>query len=125
MSISVFILTIYYSDQGQGRRSASCKEFTMHPIAPPIRASRCCAAPLVIAFNFVLEGVSFLARPVSLSLRLFGNMYAGELIFILIGLIGVWQLPLHFALGGVPHTCDYAASLHLHDAHDRVSEQRP
>jgi F-type H+-transporting ATPase subunit a len=54
------------------------------------------AAPLVIAFNLVLELVSFLARPVSLSLRLFGNMYAGELIFILIALIGVWQLPLHF-----------------------------
>ena len=44
----------------------------------------------------MLELVSFIARPVSLSLRLFGNMYAGELIFILIALIGVWQLPLHF-----------------------------
>ena len=54
------------------------------------------AAPVIIAFNFVLEAASFLARPVSLSLRLFGNMYAGELIFILIGLIGLWQLPLHF-----------------------------
>ena len=32
----------------------------------------------------------------SLSLRLFGNMYAGELIFILIALLGVYQLPLHF-----------------------------
>ena len=44
------------------------------------------AAPLMIAFNFVLEVVSFLAKPLSLSLRLFGNMYAGELIFILIAL---------------------------------------
>jgi F-type H+-transporting ATPase subunit a len=40
--------------------------------------------------------VAFIARPVSLSLRLFGNMYAGELIFILIALIGFLQLPLHF-----------------------------
>ena len=32
----------------------------------------------------------------SLSLRLFGNMYAGELIFILIALLGFYQLPLHF-----------------------------
>jgi F-type H+-transporting ATPase subunit a len=54
------------------------------------------AAPVAMAFNFVLEAASFLARPVSLSLRLFGNMYAGELIFILIGLVGLWQLPLHF-----------------------------
>ena len=51
---------------------------------------------MVIAFNFVLEGVALLAKPVSLSLRLFGNMYAGELIFILIGLLGLYQLPLHF-----------------------------
>ena len=40
--------------------------------------------------------MSLLAKPVSLSLRLFGNMYAGELIFILIALLGWYQLPLHF-----------------------------
>jgi F-type H+-transporting ATPase subunit a len=32
---------------------------------------------------------------VSLSLRLFGNLYAGELIFMLIALLGIYQLPLH------------------------------
>ena len=36
------------------------------------------------------------AKPLSLSLRLFGNLYAGELMFILIALLGYWQLPLHF-----------------------------
>jgi F-type H+-transporting ATPase subunit a len=40
--------------------------------------------------------VALLAKPLSLSLRLFGNMYAGELMFILIALLGIWQLPLHF-----------------------------
>jgi F-type H+-transporting ATPase subunit a len=45
----------------------------------------------------VLEGVALLAKPISLSLRLFGNLYAGELIFLLIALLGYWQLPLHFA----------------------------
>ena len=54
------------------------------------------AAPIIIAFNFILESVALLAKPLSLSLRLFGNMFAGELIFILIALLGVWQLPLHF-----------------------------
>jgi F-type H+-transporting ATPase subunit a len=48
-------------------------------------------------FNLVLETVAMLAKPLSLSLRLFGNMYAGELMFILIALLGLWQLPLHFA----------------------------
>jgi F-type H+-transporting ATPase subunit a len=95
MSISVFLLTIYYSIKMKGAIGFS-KEFTMHPIAPPTRGIGLLAAPLVIAFNLVLELVSFLARPISLSLRLFGNMYAGELIFILIALIGLWQLPLHF-----------------------------
>ncbi|MGI9265469.1 MAG: F0F1 ATP synthase subunit A, partial [Gammaproteobacteria bacterium] len=38
-----------------------------------------------------------IAKPLSLSLRLFGNLFAGELLFILIALLGVWQLPLHFA----------------------------
>ena len=53
-------------------------------------------APLIIAFNFILESVALIAKPISLSLRLFGNVFAGELIFILIALLGVWQLPLHF-----------------------------
>src|SRR5688572_182747 len=95
MSLSVFILTIYYSIKVKGAVGFG-KEFTMHPIAPATKGVGLLAAPLVIAFNLVLEVVSFLSKPLSLSLRLFGNMYAGELIFILIALIGVYQLPLHF-----------------------------
>jgi len=95
MSISVFLLTIFYSIKIKGGIGFA-KEFTMHPIPPPTRGIGIVAAPVIIAFNFILESVAFLARPVSLSLRLFGNMYAGELIFILIALIGFYQLPLHF-----------------------------
>ena len=95
MSISVFILIIYYSIKMKGFGGFT-KELTMHPIAPPTRGIGIVFAPFIIAFNFVLEGVSLLAKPVSLSLRLFGNMYAGELIFILIALLGLYQIPLHF-----------------------------
>jgi len=95
MSISVFIISIFYSLKVKGFLGFS-KEFTMHPIAPPTKGLGLIAAPVIIAFNFILEIVAFIARPLSLSLRLFGNMYAGELIFILIALIGLWQLPLHF-----------------------------
>jgi F-type H+-transporting ATPase subunit a len=95
MSISVFILIVYYSIKMKGFGGFT-KELTMHPIAPPTKGIGIIAAPLIIAFNFVLEGVSLIAKPVSLSLRLFGNMYAGELIFILIALLGLYQLPLHF-----------------------------
>ena len=94
MSISVFLLTIFYSIKIKGA-GGFLKEFTFHPIAPATKGIGLIAAPLVIAFNLVLELVSFISKPLSLSLRLFGNMYAGELIFILIGLLGVWQLPLH------------------------------
>jgi F-type H+-transporting ATPase subunit a len=95
MSISVFLLTIFYSLKVKGF-GGFLKELTFHPIAPPTKGIGIIAAPLVIAFNFVLEGVSLIAKPISLSLRLFGNMYAGELIFILIGLLGLYQIPLHF-----------------------------
>ncbi len=46
--------------------------------------------------NFLLEVVTLLARPLALSLRLFGNLYAGELIFLLIATLGLFQLPVHF-----------------------------
>jgi F-type H+-transporting ATPase subunit a len=95
MSLTVFLLTIYYSIKIKGGIGFS-KEFTMHPIAPSFKGLGVIAAPLIIVFNFVLEGVSFISKPLSLSLRLYGNMYAGELIFILIGLLGLYQLPLHF-----------------------------
>lgn len=86
MSLSVFILIIYYSIKAKGIGGFT-KELTMQPFHHPI----------AIPFNFLLEGVALIAKPISLSLRLFGNLYAGELIFILIALLGIWQLPLHFA----------------------------
>jgi len=95
MSLSIFFLTIFYSIKIKGAIGFG-KEFTLHPIAPPTKGLGLIAAPLIIAFNLVLEVVAFLSKPLSLSLRLFGNMYAGELIFILIALIGFYQLPLHF-----------------------------
>ena len=95
MSIAVFFLIIFYTIKNKGV-SGFIAELTLHPIAPPTKGLGLLAAPFIIAFNFILESVALLAKPVSLSLRLFGNMFAGELIFILIALLGVYQLPLHF-----------------------------
>jgi F-type H+-transporting ATPase subunit a len=50
-------------------------------------------SPLLWIPNFLLNMVELLAKPVSLAMRLFGNMYAGELVFMLIALLG-------FAWGG-------------------------
>jgi len=89
-------LIIFYTIRSKGI-GGFIGELTLHPIAPPTKGLGLIAAPLIIAFNFILESVSLLAKPLSLSLRLFGNLFAGELIFILIALLGIWQLPLHFA----------------------------
>ena len=86
MALSVFVLIIYYSIKVKGIGGFT-KELTLQPFNHPI----------AIPFNLILEGVALLAKPISLSLRLFGNLYAGELLFILIALLGLWQLPLHFA----------------------------
>jgi F-type H+-transporting ATPase subunit a len=95
MSIAVFFLIIFYTIKNKGVMGF-VKEMTLHPIAPPTKGIGLLAAPFMIAFNFLLETVALIAKPISLSLRLFGNMFAGELIFILIALLGVYQLPLHF-----------------------------
>ncbi len=84
MAISVFILTMFYSIKMKGGWGFT-KELTLTPF------NHWAAIP----FNFALEGVSLIAKPVSLSLRLFGNLYAGELIFMLIALLGIYQMPLH------------------------------
>lgn len=95
MSIAVFFLIIIFTIMNKGV-SGFIGELTLHPIAPPTKGAGLIAAPFIIAFNFILESVALIAKPLSLSLRLFGNMFAGELIFILIALLGIWQLPLHF-----------------------------
>jgi F-type H+-transporting ATPase subunit a len=92
MGISVFLLTIYYSIKMKGVGGFT-KELTLTPF------NHWAAIP----FNFVLEGVSLVAKPVSLSLRLFGNLYAGELIFMLIALTGLWQVALLHPIWAVFH----------------------
>jgi F-type H+-transporting ATPase subunit a len=75
MALAVFILTIYYSITVKGL-VPFIKELTLHPFGK-----------WLIPFNFILEMVNFIAKPISLGLRLFGNLYAGEMIFILIALM--------------------------------------
>ncbi|MEM9384107.1 MAG: F0F1 ATP synthase subunit A [Pseudomonadota bacterium] len=87
LSISVFLLSIWFAVRKKGVMGW-VKSFTMHPFNHPA----------AIPFNMALEVPAMLAKPLSHSLRLFGNLFAGELIFILIGLLGFWQvLGPHFA----------------------------
>jgi F-type H+-transporting ATPase subunit a len=84
MSLSVFILIIFYSLKIKGI-GGFIKELTLNPFNHWA----------FIPVNLILEGVTLIAKPLSLALRLFGNLYAGELIFILIALLGFWQIPLN------------------------------
>jgi F-type H+-transporting ATPase subunit a len=85
MALGVFILMLYYSIKVKG--FGFVKELTMNPFNHF----------MFIPVNLFMEVVGLLAKPFSLGLRLFGNMYAGEMIFILIAALfsaGVaWMVP--------------------------------
>jgi F-type H+-transporting ATPase subunit a len=85
MALSVFALTIFYSIREKGLVGFGA-EFALNPFNPSNPVLKACLIPV----NILLELVTFIARPISLALRLFGNMYAGELIFILIALLPLW-----------------------------------
>lgn len=99
MSITVFILIIYYSVKMKGLLGF-ISELTLQPFSarnPFVQA-------LLVPMNFLLESVTLLARPVSLSLRLYGNLYAGEMIFLLIA-----TLTLSLGAGGLTHWNGWAS----------------
>jgi F-type H+-transporting ATPase subunit a len=75
MSLTVFALVLYYSVKMKGV-GGFVGELTLQPFGK-----------WGMPANLLLEGVNLIAKPVSLALRLFGNMYAGEMIFILIAIM--------------------------------------
>jgi F-type H+-transporting ATPase subunit a len=82
MSLSVFVLIIFYSVKMKGFLGF-IGELTLHPFS----SKNVFVQALLVPVNFLLESVTLLARPVSLSLRLYGNLYAGEMIFLLIAVL--------------------------------------
>jgi F-type H+-transporting ATPase subunit a len=82
LSLSVFILIIYYSIKMKGL-GGFLAEFTLQPFSAKSLPGK---VALVIP-NLILEIVPFLARPISLSLRLYGNLFAGEMIFLLLAVL--------------------------------------
>ena len=90
MSLTVFVLIIYYSIKVKGI-GGFLAELTMQPFT----AKNIVVKVLLVPVNLLLEIVPFLARPISLSLRLYGNLFAGEMIFLLLAaltLAGIGQL---------------------------------
>lgn len=86
MSLTVFILIIVYNFKGKGAKGFG-KEILTQPFGAKVM-------PLNVLFRCLEDGV----KPISLSLRLYGNLFAGELIFILIALMPWW---IQWPFGGV------------------------
>jgi F-type H+-transporting ATPase subunit a len=95
MSLGVLALMLYYNIKIKGLggfvHELFCAPFGAHPALWPA--------------NLGLNIIEFLAKTVSLGMRLFGNMYAGELIFLLIALLGStatwWGFGLHIFAGTI------------------------
>ncbi len=96
MSLSVFFLILYYSIKIKGL-SGFTAELTLQPFSSDNKIIKYMFVPV----NLLMESVGLIAKPISLALRLFGNLYAGELIFILIGLLPFyvqWMLSVPWAI---------------------------
>ncbi|MBX2809084.1 MAG: F0F1 ATP synthase subunit A [Cellvibrionaceae bacterium] len=86
MALGVFVLVVFFSIQKKGLLGF-IKELTFHPFEPPKQGLGVLLTPLFIIINFTLEFIALVSKPISLGLRLFGNLYAGEMIFILIAIM--------------------------------------
>jgi len=89
MSLTIFAMILYYNIKVKGL-SGYLKMFLFHPFGK-----------FFVPVNVIMTAIEELAKPLSLALRLFGNLFAGELVFLLIALIGgtMWlALPLQVVL---------------------------
>ncbi|MBF56973.1 F0F1 ATP synthase subunit A [Halomonas sp. FeN2] len=81
LALGVFGLILYYSFKVKGV-GGFAKELSLTPFNHWA----------LIPFNLLLEIVALLVKPFSLAMRLFGNMFAGEVIFILIAMLPFWAI---------------------------------
>ncbi|HYA20286.1 MAG TPA: F0F1 ATP synthase subunit A [Burkholderiales bacterium] len=91
MSISVFMLIVFYNIKTKGL-GGYLKGFLFHPFGK-----------WLMPINIVMTALEELAKPLSMGLRLFGNMFAGELVFLLIALLPWWILWVPGTLWAIFH----------------------
>ena len=96
LALLVFGLIIFYNIKHKGL-VGYLKVFVTHPFSATNPVVKVLLAP----FNILMTTIEEVAKPVSLGLRLFGNMFAGELLFLLIALLAfsVWAMPAQIVLG--------------------------
>lgn len=98
LALTVFALIIYYNIKSKGL-VGYLTSFFFHPFSAKNIVVKIILAPI----NFLMTLIEEVAKPVSLGLRLFGNMFAGELLFLLIALLAfsVWAMPAQIVLGSL------------------------
>mgnify|MGYP001159721545 FL=1 len=89
LALSVFCLYLFFSIKEKGV-IGFIKSITLHPFGP-----------WMLPANLFVEVIDMLAKPLSLALRLYGNLYAGEMIFLLIAGMVAWQLSVTGIVFGV------------------------
>lgn len=99
MSVGILLLMFYY-----GVKEHHIGGFVAQLFTAPFHAHGVLAV-VFAPINFLMNVIEYLAKAVSLGMRLFGNMYSGELVFMLIALLGGawtwWGFSGHLVLGGV------------------------
>jgi F-type H+-transporting ATPase subunit a len=81
LALSVFAMMIFFSIKVKGLGG-----WLYELVSTPFGLKPLWASPLLVAFNLLFQAVEYVSKPLSHSLRLYGNMYAGEIIFILLGM---------------------------------------
>jgi F-type H+-transporting ATPase subunit a len=82
LALSIFVLMIFYSIKAKGLGG-----WLYELISSPFGLKPLWAAPFLLLFNVLFQIVEYVSKPLSHSLRLYGNIYAGEIIFLLLGLL--------------------------------------
>jgi len=99
LALTVWFLMIFYSIKIKGLGG-----WLHELIAAPFGLKPLWMSPLLIVFNLLFNAVEYLSKPLSHSLRLFGNMYAGEIIFLLLWMLAATSIAgafFGFVLGSV------------------------
>jgi F-type H+-transporting ATPase subunit a len=95
MALTVFVLIIYYSIKMKGL-GGFLGELTLQPFS----SKNPVVQTLLVPANLVLEIVPLVARPISLALRLYGNLFAGEMIFLLLAVLTLHGVEGLASVGG-------------------------
>jgi F-type H+-transporting ATPase subunit a len=101
MSFAIFLLTLYY-----GIKIKGIGGFSHELVAAPF-GDKWFLAPI----NFAMQLIEYAAKTLSLGLRLYGNMYAGELLFMLIALLGALAFPWESGAGAFGFLGSFIAQL--------------